>query len=46
MATWVKKGLAGSDLTHPSPQGAEIIGDLMYKSLKGGFEAWQSKRGK
>lgn len=46
MAKWVKKGLGGSDLTHPSPQGAEIIGDLMYKALSSGFDAWQSKRGK
>ncbi len=45
MAAWVKKGLAGGDLTHPSPQGAELIGDLLYKSLTSGFEAWQAKRG-
>ena len=25
MGTWVKKGLAGGDLTHPSPQGAEVL---------------------
>lgn len=43
MATWVKKGLAGGDLTHPSPQGAEVIGDLLYKSLSTGFEAWLSR---
>ncbi|HEY8079370.1 MAG TPA: GDSL-type esterase/lipase family protein [Labilithrix sp.] len=43
MATWVKRGLAGSDLTHPSPQGAEIIGELFYKSLSTGFEAWESR---
>ena len=42
MATWVKKGLAGSDLTHPSPQGAEVLGDLLYKALTSGFEAWQA----
>ena len=40
MATWVKKGLAGSDLTHPSPQGGEVLGDLLYKALTSGFEAW------
>lgn len=39
MASWVKKGLAGSDLTHPSPQGGDIIGDLLYKALLAGFEA-------
>ncbi|MDB4941505.1 MAG: putative periplasmic protein [Labilithrix sp.] len=42
MASWVKKGLAGGDLTHPSPAGAEVIGDLMSKALTTGFEAWQS----
>jgi lysophospholipase L1-like esterase len=42
MATWVKKGLAGGDLTHPSPRGAEVLGDLFYKSLTAGFEAWLS----
>ncbi len=41
MASWVKKGLAGSDLTHPSPQGGEILGDLLYKALTSGFEAYQ-----
>jgi lysophospholipase L1-like esterase len=45
MATWVKKGLAGSDLTHPSPQGAEIIGDLLFKSLAAGFETWRTTHG-
>jgi lysophospholipase L1-like esterase len=43
MAAWVKKGLAGSDLTHPSAQGAEIVGDLLYRALTAGFEAWQSR---
>lgn len=40
MASWVKKGLAGSDLTHPSPQGGEILGDLLFKALTSGYEAW------
>jgi lysophospholipase L1-like esterase len=43
MATWVRKGLAGSDLTHPSPQGGEILGDLLYKAVISGFEASQGK---
>jgi lysophospholipase L1-like esterase len=43
MATWVRKGLAGSDLTHPSPQGGEVLGDLFYKALFSGFEAFQGK---
>jgi lysophospholipase L1-like esterase len=45
MATWVRKGLAGSDLTHPSPQGGEILGDLLYKALTSGFESWQGGKG-
>ncbi len=44
MATWVKKGLAGSDLTHPSPQGAEIVGDLLYRALAAGFQGWQTRQ--
>lgn len=46
MATWVRKGLAGSDLTHPSWQGAEIIGDLLFKALVADFDAWQARGGK
>jgi hypothetical protein len=42
MAKWVKTGLGGGDYTHPTPQGAEVIGDLFYKSLITGFEAWAS----
>jgi lysophospholipase L1-like esterase len=45
MATWVRKGLAGSDLTHPSPTGGEILGDLLYKALTSGFEAFQASKG-
>lgn len=45
MATWVRKGLAGSDLTHPSPQGGEILGDLLFKAITSGFEAWQGAKG-
>jgi lysophospholipase L1-like esterase len=41
MATWVRKGLAGSDLTHPSPQGGELLGELLFKAILSGFEAWQ-----
>lgn len=43
MAKWMKSGLAGGDLTHPTPQGAELLGDLFYKSLTTGFEAWLSR---
>jgi lysophospholipase L1-like esterase len=43
MAKWMKSGLGGGDLTHPTPQGAEALGDLLYKSLTTGFEAWLSR---
>jgi lysophospholipase L1-like esterase len=43
MGKWMKSGLGGGDFTHPSPQGAELIGDLFYKSLTTGFEAWLSR---
>ena len=43
MARWMKSGLGGGDLTHPTPQGAEALGDLLYKSLTTGFEAWLSR---
>jgi lysophospholipase L1-like esterase len=31
--------LASWDLTHPTPAGAEVIGDLFYKALTTGYEA-------
>jgi lysophospholipase L1-like esterase len=43
MAKWMRTGLAGGDLTHPTPQGAEVIGDLFSKSLTTGYEAWLSR---
>jgi len=43
MAAWMKKGLAGGDLTHPTPAGAEVIGKLFDDALMTGFEAWLSR---
>ena len=43
MAKWVHKGLAGSDLTHPSPEGAIILGDLFFKALVTGYDAYASR---
>ena len=43
MAKWMRTGLGGGDLTHPTPQGAETIGSLFYDSLTTGFEAWLSR---
>jgi lysophospholipase L1-like esterase len=41
IARWVKASpqLASWDLTHPTPAGAEVIGDLFYKALTTGYEA-------
>ncbi|MEA2751536.1 MAG: hypothetical protein QOI41_5679, partial [Myxococcales bacterium] len=43
MAKWMKSGLGGGDLTHPTPQGAEALGELFYSSITTGFEAWLSR---
>ncbi|HSQ66710.1 MAG TPA: GDSL-type esterase/lipase family protein, partial [Polyangiaceae bacterium] len=43
MAKWVKKGLAGGDLTHPSPAGAQILGDLFFSALTTGYDAYASR---
>lgn len=39
-ARWVKETpqLASWDLTHPTPAGAEALGNLMYKALMRGYE--------
>jgi lysophospholipase L1-like esterase len=42
MGKWVKKGLANSDLTHPTPSGSAILGDLFFKSLMAGYDAYAS----
>ncbi len=48
MARWVKAKpqLASWDLTHPTPAGAEVIGELFEKALVTGFEAYRSRAGK
>lgn len=45
MAKWVraKPQLASGDLTHPTPAGAEVIGELFDKALVTGFEAYKSR---
>ena len=42
MGKWVGKGLGGGDLTHPTPAGAQVLGDLFFKALTTGYEAWAS----
>ncbi|MEO7110844.1 MAG: GDSL-type esterase/lipase family protein, partial [Polyangiaceae bacterium] len=45
MARWVKADpqLASWDLTHPTPAGAEIVGNLFFKALTTGFDAYESR---
>jgi lysophospholipase L1-like esterase len=40
IARWVKANpqLASWDLTHPTPAGAEVIGDLFYAALTAGYD--------
>lgn len=42
-ARWVKASpqLASWDLTHPTPAGAQVIGDLFFKALTTGFAAYR-----
>jgi lysophospholipase L1-like esterase len=44
MAKWVKAEpqLAGGDLTHPTPAGSEVLGNLLTHALTSGFDAWRS----
>jgi lysophospholipase L1-like esterase len=43
MARWVraKPQLAGGDLTHPTPLGAELLGGLLSNALVAAFEQWR-----
>jgi lysophospholipase L1-like esterase len=45
MVRWLnaKPQLCSGDLTHPTPKGAEVIGNLLFKALTSGYEAWASK---
>jgi hypothetical protein len=42
MARWVKWKLASDDLTHPMPEGAEVITNLFFKALMVGYQVWAS----
>jgi lysophospholipase L1-like esterase len=35
--------LAGDDWTHPTPRGAEVIGDLLSDAILQAFEAWRQR---
>jgi lysophospholipase L1-like esterase len=43
MVRWVKAkpALAGMDLTHPTPLGAEVLGDMLSDALVAAYEAWK-----
>jgi lysophospholipase L1-like esterase len=45
MARWVKADpqLASWDLTHPTPAGAEVVGNLFFKALTTGYDAYVSR---
>jgi lysophospholipase L1-like esterase len=42
MGRWVKARpqLGGEDLTHPTPLGAEVIGDMLSDAIEGAFDRW------
>jgi lysophospholipase L1-like esterase len=42
MAKWYEKGLCSGDFTHPTPAGATLLGDLMFKSILTGYQAYAS----
>jgi lysophospholipase L1-like esterase len=46
MARWVhaRPSLGGGDLTHPTPLGAEVLGDMLSDALVAGYEQWKSRR--
>ncbi|HEX3770592.1 MAG TPA: GDSL-type esterase/lipase family protein [Polyangiaceae bacterium] len=48
MGRWVrtKPQLGGPDLTHPTPRGAEVIGDLLSDALINGYERYAASLAK
>ena len=45
MARWVKAKpqLGGGDLTHPTPLGAEVLGDMLSDALVAAYRAWRAR---
>ncbi len=39
MAEWVQKGLGSADYMHPSPRGAELLGNLLADEIFGRYDA-------
>jgi len=46
MARWFKARpqLGGADLTHPTPLGAELVGDMLSDAIVGSYRDWQGAR--
>ena len=46
LVRWVKTRpqLAGEDLTHPTPVGAEVIGDMLSGAIFTAYDAWRQRR--
>jgi lysophospholipase L1-like esterase len=49
MAKWAagkgKNHLVGGDLTHPTAEGAEIVGSLIYEALNDGYAKYKARAG-
>jgi lysophospholipase L1-like esterase len=47
MARWVRTRpqLAGGDLTHPTPVGAEVMGDMLSDAIVAAYDAWRERTG-
>lgn len=49
MAKWSagtgKNHLVGGDLTHPTAEGAEIVGSLIYEAIKDGYTKYKARAG-
>ncbi len=45
MARWVRTRpqLAGGDLTHPTPRGAEVLGGMLSDALVSAYESWRDR---
>ena len=46
MARWyaVEPRLVGSDFIHPMPAGAKIVGELLYESLRDGYNQYKLRQ--
>ncbi len=45
MARWVKARpqLGGGDLTHPTPLGAEVLGDMLSDAIVSAYQRWKAR---